>query len=262
MTAQVRFNIALCEENVGRLALALGDYKLALAEAEETKAANVASQVPGKIDALNARIPKILVKRGAGAEYATLSLDGVVLGSKSVNSALPVDPGPHSIDARAPGFNMFMTSFNIQEKEIKTIEVTLAKVTRVEQPAPGAETKPGATKPVSTTRTATKAPIAAYIVGGTGAALLVTSGVFFILQSGVRSDLDAACGPDRACPSGTGGSISKGKLYTALADVTLAAGVVGVGVGAALFLTNKPKTVELAAAAPGAPFGMSVRARF
>jgi hypothetical protein len=260
MTAQVRFNIALCEEHLGRLALALGDYRLALAEADETKATTVAAQVPGKIDALNARIPKVLVKRGAGAEYATISLDGVALGSVSVGRAMPVDPGPHSIDARAPGFNMFMTSFNIQEKETKTIEVTLAKITRVEATpmtqVARTETTPGPG------RTVTKAPVAAYIVGGTGVALLVTSGVFFILQQGVKSDLDTKCA--NGCPrDGSADSLkNKGNLYTIVADTTLAAGVVGVGVGAVLYFTSKPKSVEATLGNGNTLLGATVRARF
>jgi tetratricopeptide (TPR) repeat protein len=94
MTPQVRFNMALCEEHLGRLAMALGDYRLALVEAEGAKAQNVAEQVPGKIDALNARIPKIVIKRGMGAEFATISLDGVSLGPSSIGSEMPVDPGP------------------------------------------------------------------------------------------------------------------------------------------------------------------------
>src|SRR6266536_1068043 len=84
LTPQVRFHIGLCEEHLGRLASALGDYEIAAHEADEAKVAEVSAQVAARRDDLQARIPKLTIVRGSGAEYATLSLDGVSLGSSSI----------------------------------------------------------------------------------------------------------------------------------------------------------------------------------
>ena len=45
LTPQVRFHIGLCEEHLGHLVAALGDYELAAHEADEAKVAEVSAQV-------------------------------------------------------------------------------------------------------------------------------------------------------------------------------------------------------------------------
>src|ERR1700712_2463504 len=51
-TPQVRFNIALCEERLGRLVAALGDYELAASDAQTEKAEQVAQEVDLQLEAL------------------------------------------------------------------------------------------------------------------------------------------------------------------------------------------------------------------
>jgi len=81
-TPQVLFNIGACEERVGKLVSALGNYRLAAAAAEgDRKAKDVASRVGERITSLEERIPKLTIRRGSGAETATLLLDGAELGA-------------------------------------------------------------------------------------------------------------------------------------------------------------------------------------
>src|SRR5262245_40360401 len=110
LTPQVRFHIGLCEEHLGQLAAALGDYELAAHEADEAKVPEVSAQVASRRDDLRARIPQLTITRGPGAEYASVSLDGVSLGASSIGTKLPVDPGPHRIEALASGFKPFRST--------------------------------------------------------------------------------------------------------------------------------------------------------
>src|SRR5919202_734978 len=73
-TAQVQFNIAECEERLGKLVEALGDYRLAAAAAAEdpARAKEVAEKVDDRIEKLEARIPKLTVKRGKNAATARI----------------------------------------------------------------------------------------------------------------------------------------------------------------------------------------------
>jgi hypothetical protein len=262
MTPQVRFNMALCEEHLGRLAMALGDYKLALVEAEGSKAQNVAEQVPGKIEALNARIPKIVIKRGTGADFATISLDGVSLGPSSIGSEMPVDPGPHTIEARAPGFNMFMNSFNIAEKELKTIDVTLAKAAKIAKADPSDTGDRGATRLEA--GPAAKTNYLPYVVGGSGVAVLVAGGVFYVLRNGAISELDPVCGPNRSsCPAEYSGTRDKAALYTTLTNVCGIVGVLGIGAGVTLYFVTKPAAPSVAlTTGPGGSVGAAMTTRF
>ena len=71
MTAQVAFNIAECEERLGKLVSALGNYRLAASQAQgDPKAKDVASRVADRIDAVEARVPRLTIRRGKGADIA------------------------------------------------------------------------------------------------------------------------------------------------------------------------------------------------
>jgi len=124
-TPQVRFNIALCEERLGRLVAALGDYELAASDAQAEKADQVRQEVDSRLESLKARVPRVVVQRGEGADSATISLDGVSLGDSVLNNPLPVDPGPHTVEATALGFRPFKQAFRVAEQQTATIQVKL-----------------------------------------------------------------------------------------------------------------------------------------
>ncbi|HEX7604210.1 MAG TPA: hypothetical protein VF316_21475 [Polyangiaceae bacterium] len=126
MTPQVRFNIGWCEESLGRLNAALGEYEQAALEAKEKGVSDVAAEAQKGVTAVQARLPKVVITRGAGAEYATVLLDGVILGEKALGADLPLDPGPHVIDATAADRKAFHAVFNIAGGERKVVSVTLA----------------------------------------------------------------------------------------------------------------------------------------
>jgi hypothetical protein len=229
-TPQVRFNMALCEEKLGKLVAALGDYELAAADAHAEKADQVAEEVEGRLESLRQRIPKLTVKRGAGADAASISLDGVSLGDQVIGTPMPTDPGPHAIEARAPGFKLFRQAVRVAEQQSETIEVVLEA-----EPTPPPGTGPGAPAPV-----AGRSRVPGYIIGGFGIASLATSGVFFGLRAGKISDLDKVCDANLQCPASAKSDISTGKTYNLVADVTLAVGIAAVASGVVLVLTSGP----------------------
>jgi PEGA domain len=248
-TPQVRFNIALCEERLGRLVAALGDYELAASDAQAEKADQVREEVDARLESLKARVPRVVVSRGEGADAATISLDGVSLGDSVLNAPLPVDPGPHVVEATAAGYQPFKQSFRVAEQQNMTIRVKLEPTPVIpELVAPVPRAAP------QNMRTA------GYIVGGAGIASLIASGAMFYLRHNAISDLDKQCGVDRmSCPDSARNTVDRGKLYTTLGDVTLAVGAVGLGVGAILVVvgghSSEQATLALAPGAPGANAG-------
>lgn len=271
MTPQVRYHIALCEEHIGQLAVALGGYKLALRGADEVRAKSFKTTVQKHIDNLQARIPKLTVKRGAGAEAASIQLDGVTLGISSIGVAVPVDPGPHTVSAKAPGHEPFSRTISLKEKEKKTVDIVLkatpAPSTTAPTPTPsgpvGGEKHTIAVKPHS--------KVVPFIIGGVGVASLAASGTFFLLKNKAISDLNASCGPDHnACPASSKSTYDNAKLYNLLSEVTLGVGVAGVGTAVVLLITGhhsqaKPadKTgLRVLPAAPGSEAGASLVGRF
>jgi hypothetical protein len=242
-TPQVRFNIALCEERLGLLVAALGDYELAGSDAQAQKADQVRQEVDSRLESLKARIPRVVVKRGEGADSATISLDGVSLGDSVLNSPLPVDPGPHVVEGAAAGFQPFKQSFRVAEQQTATIEVKL-ELEPIKAPPPPPPPPP----PPQTMRTA------GYVVGGAGVASLIASGAMFYLRHTTITDLDKQCGADRMhCPPNAQSTLDRGELYTTLGNVTLVVGAVGLGVGATLVvLGGRQNTRASVGIAPGA----------
>jgi len=249
-TPQVRFNIALCEERLGLLVAALGDYELAGADAQAQKADQGRQEVDARLESLKARVPRVVVKRGTGADSASISLDGVPLGDSVLNSPLPADPGPHVVEGAAVGFLPFKQAFRVAEQQTATIEVKL----ELEPAKPPPPAPPPVMPPAQTMRTA------GFIVGGAGIASLITSGAMFYLRHTTINDLDKQCGADRmTCPDDAQSTVDRGKLYTTLGNVTLAVGALGLGVGATLVVLGgraSPRaSVGIAPGAVGANVG-------
>lgn len=250
-TPQVRFNLALCEEKLGKLVAALGDYELAAADARAEKAEQVAEEVEGRLESLRARIPKITVKRGAGADTAIVAVDGVSLGDQVIGLPMPTDPGPHTVEAQAPGFKPFRQSLRLAEQQSETVELVLEAEPAAPPNLVGGAAPPSVARP----------PVYGYVIGGIGLASLATSGVFFGLRASKISSLDKAC-PDHQCPSSTQQSdIDAGKRYTTVANVTLAVGIAAVAGGLVLVLTSTPSSEPSLALAP-APGGAQLLGKF
>lgn len=268
MTAQVAFNIAECEERLGKLVSALGNYRLAASQAQgDPRAKDVASRVADRIDALDARIPKLTIKRGKGADVAVIELDGSELGAAQLSAATPVDPGPHTVVAKVGGKEYANETVTVTEKETKTFEVNIdVPVARLEKPeAVPIPPDPNSDKPPPSGRS--RAPGAvALSVGVVGVALGVT---FTVMRGGALSDLDAKCGGDTTCPPSAQSIADKGRLYTGLAEGGFILGAVGIVSGIVLLATSgapKPSSaflgappdtrgVRLLTSAPGASIG-------
>ncbi len=272
MTPQVRYHIATCEEKLGKLVVALGGYELALNDAEGMQPEFIA-EVEAAIQQLKARIPKLVIERGEGADAASIELDGVTLGNSSIGVETAVDPGPHTISATAPGRARFTQTVTISETEVTTLSVALEPlVTDAPPPPPGVAPAPVPEEPQS------KYGITPYVLGGVGAAGLITSGIFFYLNHSTVSDLESRC-PDHDCTkldstawSSAQDDYDAAKTQETVAWVAGGVGVAALGAGVALYLLDQKPTqeaevaqkrgVRVIGAAPGADAGRSLHGVF
>jgi hypothetical protein len=170
---------------------ALGGYELALAEAD-----SVGPDFRGEVDAnvtrLRQSIPRIVIQRGSGADAATIELDGVELGDSSVGVELPLDPGPHAVTAKAPGYRTLEKTVTVAENTREVVDIELEPLPKDEFASAdgGAAVQ---TQPIP--------KYVPYVIGGVGAASLIASGVFFSLRQSALADLEASC-DDHVCQSG------------------------------------------------------------
>jgi len=263
VTPQVRFHTGRCNEQLGRLNEALGEYRLGEYEAGQQGLPDLAAITQAR-QGLEARIPKLVIRRGQGAELGRVELDGVELGEAQIGQPLSVDPGPHTVVVRLPGDRQFQQAATVKESE--TAEVVLTPPAAGEGAAPApvpAAPVSGSPAPDKGTTEAKKSPLP-WIVGGVGVAGLAGATVFYVLRNGAKSDLDSAC-RGSVCPKSLEDRQNQGQLYTTLSLVSLGVGVVGLGVATYLLVTDSAGSPRTQAFVPvdfsPLPHGASVTAR-
>ena len=258
MTAQVAFNIAECEEQLGKLLSALGNYRLASNESRDGKAKDVAAQVDSRITALQERIPKLTIERGARAETATIELDGAELGSTEIGTAISVDPGSHVIVGKIGKDEGSRETVTLEEKESKTVTIVIDEALMKKPERPPVEPPPIEPPKLPPPTSGSKVPGA--VVTGIGVAGLGVGVVFIVLRQGTISDLETMCGGDDTCPPSAEATADKGKTFTGVAEATMVLGVVGVATGIILLATSGSKAAP-ADGAVAAPLGLPKNGR-
>lgn len=209
LTPGVRYHMALCEENLGQLVAALGDYTLAENQARAENAPDVLRLVGEKLKGLKLRVPRLTIVVPGDVPDVEVRLDGEPILKAMWGVQIPLDPGEHKIEAKAPGRVPMARTIAMQERDSTLLEVKLAEVTKT-PPAPPATTAPSSTAgappsatPAAAGDTTTKPTAsgghAGAIVTTLAAALLAGGGVVAFVVAGSVHDANVdACATQRS----------------------------------------------------------------
>jgi len=185
-TPGLRFHVALCEEKLGQLVAALGDYTAADQMAREQNNKDVIDAVAEPLKTLRIRVPTLTIEVPA-AQGSQVELDGKAIPQGLYGVAMPVEAGTHKVTARAPGKHLFSTQVTLHEREADTATVKWVDVPPVPALGDGHETP----KPVETKSAPLKVGA---IVATAGAAVLLGVGIgAFVAADGAHGDLAAKC---------------------------------------------------------------------
>jgi hypothetical protein len=235
-TPQVAFNTAECEARLGQLVEALGNYRVAASAAAGNKrAANVLKEVPERIEELEARIPKLTITRGKGADTASIELDGSEIGSGQLGSAIVVDPGSHTIVAKVGNKEYLHETVKLGEKENKTFDVKISvAAAHVEPPAP--EPVPDAPPPPPPEKSRVPG-VAVTVVGG----VVLVAGLAFLAPRGAAlSKLKMDCNTAMMCPSSDNSTYTSGNLFGGLSAGFITGGAVMAVAGIVMIAKSGP----------------------
>lgn len=255
-------NLGDCLENIGKTASAWGTFnqvEIVARQEHDTKGrieegARRAKLLEPKLSSLVIEVPQ--QSRIAGLEVRR---DDQALGEGSWGTAIPVDPGTHTVEAKAPGMKGWSGRVEVEAKPgITTISVPLL----VAPPPP-------ITQPVSGWTTQRKIAVG---LGGVGVAGVVIGAVFGAQAAAKSSDLDAHCQPGSPRRCDAQGITLHGDGLTAanVSNVAFAAGGAALIAGGLLFLLGpspakepaKPGSalrVELGPTVTGAAQGIWIR---
>jgi hypothetical protein len=236
------FNIADCEEHRGRLATAWERFTRVVGQlppADERVAVATA-----RAAALEKRLPRLTIALAPGAPAGvTVRRDDVDVGTASLGTALPVDPGKHVVVVRAPGRQDATTSIDLAEAEQKTL---------VAQPGPE-----GAPAPVEQGSGPLRRTIG-FAAGSVGLAGLVVFAVTGGLTLAKKSTVNQHCHFNLCDQTGFDAAQS-GQTLGMVSGATLIAGAVLTGAGIVLVVTGndgghpdkKPTTALVPSVGPG-----------
>jgi hypothetical protein len=236
------FNIADCEERLGHLARAwtlFGEVVQRLPASD--KRHDVAKK---RVAALEQRLPKLSVRLAATAPAGSrVTRDGVELGTASLGTPLPVDPGEHIVVVSAPGRADKQFKLIISEREIQTLDVEAGppQSGSVEKPKAGVQLEPTPPPPPSH-----RSPVLGYVVGGVGVAGFITGAIAGVLVLQKKGVVDEHC-PDKVCDDEGYDAAQSGKTLGIVTTVGLVTGLVGVGAGTYLIVRAGSREDESAA---------------
>lgn len=257
--------LALCYERAGKLASAWVAYTDAAARAKREGQTDRERGAEARARELEPKLAKLIVEVEApdtpGIEVIR---DGVHLGAAALGSAIPVDPGEHVVEARAPGREPFREVVEATGSEELTVVVPqLALVTEdaseaPPEPAAAVVAEPGladdtATHDSSQGSTLTTAGIAAMAVGAVGLAI----GSYYGLRAlSLKKEAD--------CPTSCEGEAydKQQQAYDAgnVSTVAFVAGGVLAATGATLYVIGAPD--DTAAASGPSGYGVVLSGRF
>jgi hypothetical protein len=226
------FNIADCEERLGHLARA---WTLFDEVAQRLPIADKRRDVAQKrAAALEPRLPKLNVRLSTSAAVGVRVVrDGVELGSASLGTALPVDPGEHVVVVSAAGRADRSFKVIVSEREIRALEVEpgeLVAASPAERPALSVTADSGPAKP-------SRSPTLGYVVGGVGVVGLIVGAVAGVLVMQKKGVVNEQCDENKQCDDEGLDATNSGKTWGVITTVGLVTGAVGVGAGAYLVLS-------------------------
>jgi hypothetical protein len=204
VTPGVRFHLALAEEKTGLLVTALADYAMAEKQATDEKNRDVLAALREPIAALQARVPRLVVKAPPDVKGLEVSVDGKILAPGLYAAEMPVDPKSHTVEAKAPGKKPFTQTVASQERDTKTVDVVLEDESKVvPAPVPPVPTAGGAQTPPTTPPVTPSPPPGTTpkgesktgaVLATVGAVALIGVGVgAYVIADGKQSDGRAQC---------------------------------------------------------------------
>ncbi|HET7538726.1 MAG TPA: hypothetical protein VFK05_02605 [Polyangiaceae bacterium] len=236
----VLLRLALCQELSGKWASALASYLEAIRRAEAAGDQQLVRLAKKRAAALQPRLSYLTVDLDPSLQDVSglrVSCDGTPLAPATLGTDLPLDPGPHSIEAVASGRKRFEQTVVVND-EGKRYAVTVLLPLETVALEPAAASEPPRAPPNPEQSSWSTQRTLALVAGGVGIAG-ITAGTFLGLAAGSRmqrarglcSDGQSGCSDEALALQDQAGGFALGST---IAFGVGAAGLVG-GIG--LWLT-------------------------
>jgi hypothetical protein len=204
-----------------------------------------------------------------------VTLDGQALSATSLGTALPLDPGPHTVSASAPGKRAWSEDIVVAAGpssatiSIPDLADAATEAARASSASPAPSSMPAATPPDSpapTTSVSSTRKIAAWASLGGGAIAIGLGTVFGLGAISTEKGVPAECRGNVCSPHGIDLN-DQARTSAAVSTVSFGVAIVAVGVGTYLLLTGSSSKTPAAMSYVAPSFGpggaaLSITGRF
>jgi hypothetical protein len=252
-------NLAICHDKEGKTASAWTEFNDARTQARAAGHTDIEKFASEHVARLTPTLSylRIAVSREARAPGLTIKLDDLGIDEVAWDTDVPIDPGPHTVQASAPQRLPWETQENVGAAgDRKTIAVPVLRVAEVAVVAPVPVSQDRGPPPEvhsNARRTA------GFVIGGVGIASIVAGSVFGVEAISERHQVNACTGT--GCGAAAQAINDDGVRDAWVSDVTFGVGIVGLAIGTYMVLTAKPATATAAASVvfTGSAVGFATR---
>lgn len=271
-------NLALCHEKLGKIATAWTEFREARAIAKKDGRADREGAADAEIKKLEPQLSKIsvVVPKEAKVPGLVIEIDGTPVPEAGWGTPFPVDPGARAIVAKAPGFQAWSSSVEIN-KPGTTFDLTVPKLDAgASTPALSASStqlvSPSSSASIATPTTPSTGDKPAgsegssmrtvgFVVGSVGAALLgagAITGAMAVSKSKESNDIcaSAVCA-DQSAVDLNRDALTFARVSTAAFGVGAAAAIAGV-----VLVVIAPKGAPAKVSVEAGPQSFCVKGRF
>jgi hypothetical protein len=266
-----RFNLADCWEQIGRTASAWGEFLEVASSSKASGRKDREKLARRRAAALEPKLSRLIIQVTVRESELSVMRDGMEVRDGTWGTAVPVDPGRHSISARAPGKRPWS-----QEIEVSGTEPVTVKIGRLEHET-SAESAPKARTGRATTESESesepgkdaeeeeneiKAEVEqstgtnsgretrralAYVAGGATVAMIVLGTIFYFDFKSKNDEAASMCRAsscDRAAIERHNDLVDRAQSSRTLSYLSFGAGTLALGTAAILYFTSEPSPVE------------------
>lgn len=247
MTPQVRFHIALCDEKLGRLVSAINGFELAAQEASRAgaSAAEVAENAPTRAAALRKRVAVVNIVVKGRLSHSRILIDGAPVAAALLGSAIPVDPGRHTVELQTKGKIVFSKNLDLGEKNQATVDIEVNDVDPPPPPPIVPKVSTPANPPPPAVPEADPSKLPAVLVGTVGILSFIGAGVFLGLRESTIAEVGETCEKGgKQCDPDFESVAREGEQYTTAVTALTIAGGVGLGAAGVLWILSMPPSKD------------------
>jgi hypothetical protein len=231
-------NLAQCHEKQGRIASAWAEYLRAATLAARAGQAPREQVARSNAAAIEPKLTHVVLVADSTAPKR-VTLDGEPIGEGVFGTAIPIDPGTHTVLASAEGHVPFQRTLDVVPGgQDQTVHIPdLAEVTPIAAPPPL----------VSESSSSWPRTVGWTLVG-TGAAAVVLGSVFGVVAFKEKSAANGQCGTTTCTASGLS-DVSTMKTAEVVSTLAIGGGVIAAAAG--VFLVVRGRRPDAAPAATG-----------